>query len=194
MQPGGGARLSTGKCLRGSVFDPTAADDYVAIVENGSLAGGERALRLVKRNLDFVRPGGFAGRFNDGRRGLMPVANLHCDPHGLAKLSRRNQVYPASAERARIKLLVLANHDLPRVILDLNHVERRAGRHTETLALADREVVNSGVLPDHFAVCRYHFAANHFAGNLGWSIPLLAEVGFEKALVVAPGDEADFLR
>src|SRR6266404_9484097 len=194
MQPGGGARLSTGKCLRGRVFDPTAADDYVAIVENGSLAGGERALRLVKRNLDFVRPGGFPCRFNNGRRGLMPVANLHCDSHRLAQLGRRNQVYPASAERARIKLRVLANHDLPRVILDLNHVQRRAGRYTETLALADREVVNSGVLANHFAVCCYHLTANHFARNFRRTVALLAEIGFEKALIVAAGDEADFLR
>ena len=54
--------------------------------------------------------------------------------------------------------------------------------------------MNSGVLANHFAVCRYHLTANHFAGNFGRIIALLAEIGFEKALVVAAGDETNFLR
>ena len=76
-------RFGHGVLLHG-VFDPTTADDDVAIVENCGLARGDGALRLIKGNSNFVRPGGFTGRFNDGWRGLMLVADLHCDPHGLA--------------------------------------------------------------------------------------------------------------
>src|SRR5208282_381001 len=170
------------------IFDPTAADYDVAIVENGSLAGGERALRLVEGDSNLVRPCGFR-RFNDGRRGLMLVADLHCHPHGLAQLGGRNQIHSVSAESARVKLLVLADDHLPSVILDLNHIERRARGYTESLALADREVVNPGVLADHLAVGRDHLAA-----NVGRYIALLCKIGLEKALVVTAGDEADFLR
>src|SRR5271157_1512336 len=101
-RPGGDARHSTIKFLLRGVLDPTAADDDVTVVEDGGLAGGDGALRLVKGNSDFVRPGGF----NNGWCRLMLVADLHGDPHGLAQLGHRNQVHPASAESARVKLLV----------------------------------------------------------------------------------------
>src|SRR5450631_3705673 len=45
------------------------------------------------------------------------------------------------------------------------------------------------MLTDDLAVGRYHLA-----GDLNWGFALLGEVGFEKLLVVAAGNEADFLR
>jgi hypothetical protein len=52
--------------------------------------------------------------------------------------------------------------------------------------------VNAGVLADYLAV-----GGDHLAGNFACRrqpVSLLGEIGFEKALVVAAGDEADFLR
>ncbi len=78
---------------------------------------------------------------------------------------------------------------MPRVVLDLDHVERRTGGYAESLALADRKIVHAGVLANYLAV-----GGDHLAGNVGRRVALLTEIGFEKALVVAAGDEADFLR
>jgi hypothetical protein len=62
--------------LRGALY-PTTTYDNVPIVENGGLAWGERSLRLVKANSDFVRASGF----NRGRGWLMPVPYLHRNFH-----------------------------------------------------------------------------------------------------------------
>jgi hypothetical protein len=43
--------------LIAAVFNPTTADHDVSIIENGGLAGSNRALRHVKGNSDFIRPG-----------------------------------------------------------------------------------------------------------------------------------------
>src|ERR1022692_92848 len=129
----------------------------------------------------------------------MFVPDLYRNPHRLAQLGRRHQVHPARAEGARVKLLVFADYYLPGLVVDLNHVQRRTGGYAKSLALPDREVVNSGVLADHLAVGGNHFAGNHLARNLLSSnasrfISVLRKIGFEKALVVAAGDETDFLR
>src|SRR5208337_1874147 len=89
----------------------------------------------------------------------------------------------------RVKLVVFADHHLPRVVVDLNHIERRARGHAESLALADGEIVNPGVLSDNLAV-----SGDHLAGNISRRASLLVEIGFQKALVVAAGDETNFLR
>src|SRR5208282_3565890 len=91
--------------------------------------------------------------------------------------------------RARVKFVVLTDHYLPRLVVNLNYVERRTCGHTQSLALADGEVVNAGVLSDYLAV-----GGDHLSGNCGGLVSLLGEVGFEKTLVVATRDEAYFLR
>ncbi len=65
-----------------ALCDPAAADHNVAVVENRGLAGRDGALRLVEGGEDFV----FARALNDRWRGLVAMANLHRDAHGLAQI------------------------------------------------------------------------------------------------------------
>src|SRR5579864_8472544 len=86
-------------------------------------------------------------------------------------------------------MLVSADDDLLVGAADLDDVERRSGCNAESLALAYGEVVNAGMLADHFAVCGHQVAC-----SIRQALSLLGEVGVDKALVIASGDEADFLR
>ena len=97
------------------------------------------------------------------------------------------------AEGARIQLLVFAHYNLPGIILDLNDVQRRAGGYSKSLTLADGEVMNAGMLADDLAVAGDHLAGKCIAVASSGSASLLAEIGFEKTLVVATGDETDLL-
>src|SRR5271163_4016749 len=72
---------------------------------------------------------------------------------------------------------------------DLNHIERRAGGYAESLALANREIVNAVVRTDNFAIGCYQIA-----GGVGQRFTLIGEISVNEALVVAAGDETDFLR
>src|ERR1700678_2594218 len=93
------------------------------------------------------------------------------------------------SQGSRIKMLISADHHLLVRSVDLDHVERRTGRHAQSLALADREIVNAAVLADHFAVCSYQLTR-----SVGQSFALIGKIGIDKALIIAAWDEADFLR
>src|SRR5256885_6883631 len=86
-------------------------------------------------------------------------------------------------------MLGIPDDDLLVGTADLNDVEGRAGGDAESLALADGEVVNAGVLANDFAA-----GCDKFAGGRGQRLALLGQVGVDEALVVAAGDEANFLR
>src|ERR1700693_3794746 len=86
-------------------------------------------------------------------------------------------------------MLFPADDDLLVRAADLNHVERRARGHAQSLALAHGEVVNAAVLADDFAICR-----DEIAGSIRQRLALLGEISIDKPLVVTAGDETDFLR
>src|SRR5262252_4264218 len=86
-------------------------------------------------------------------------------------------------------MLVPAHHHLPVRTTDLDHVEGRARGHAESLALANGEIVDAAVLADDCAI-----GCNQFASGVGKSLSLLGEISVDKALVVAPGHEANLLR
>src|SRR5258708_37610889 len=86
-------------------------------------------------------------------------------------------------------MLIAADDHLLVGSVNLDHVERRSGRDAEALALADSEVVNAGVLADHFSV-----RGHKLAGRVGQSLATLGEGGINEALVIAAGDKADLLR
>src|SRR5450755_2780801 len=86
-------------------------------------------------------------------------------------------------------MLFSADDDLLVRAADLDHVERRAGGYAESLALADREIVNASVLTDDVAV-----GGDEVASGVRQGLALLGEVGVDEALVVATGDKANLLR
>src|SRR5262249_27406398 len=63
------------------------------------------------------------------------------------------------------------------------------GGHTESLALSDGKVMNASVLADDFAG-----SGDEFASRVGKRFTSLCEVSIKEALVVAAGNETDFLR
>ena len=58
---------------RSFAFDPAAAEDDVAVVENGGLAGGDGALWRVERDAR----GGGVERLDGGGGGLVLVADFY---------------------------------------------------------------------------------------------------------------------
>src|SRR5215470_1242316 len=86
-------------------------------------------------------------------------------------------------------MLLLSYHDLPRVTLDLQDVQRRSSGYTKPLALTDSEVVDTRMLADYAAIGR-----DQLAGGIGQRLALLGEVSIEKILVVAARDETYLLR
>ena len=90
---------------------------------------------------------------------------------------------------AGIQLFLVTYYDLARISLDLDHVERRARGHAQSLALAHGEVMNAAVLADDFAV-----GGNQFTRRVRQGLALLRQVCVEKLLVVPAGNETDFLR
>src|SRR6266567_3127280 len=165
-------------CLR----DPAAADRNVPIVENRGLAWRDGALRLVEGGEDFV----FADSLNRGPSGLVAMANLHAHAHRLAQIVHGDQVH---APGARIEMLFPADNHLLVRAADLDDVERRTRGDAKSLALAHSEVVNAAVLADDFSI-----RSDQIAGGVRQCLALLGKVGIDKALVVAAGDKANFLR
>ena len=93
------------------------------------------------------------------------------------------------AQRAGIELSPASDNHLAGISLDLDHVERRARGHAQSLALAHGEVVDAAMLAHDFAV-----GGDQFAGSVGQGLALLRQIGVEKLLVIAAGNKADFLR
>src|SRR5580704_4549229 len=106
----------------GRLRNPSAAYNYISIVKDRRLSGGDGALRLVERDQNFV----VSRLFDQGRSALMAMADFHSDSHGLAQLVHRDQIDPMCAQSAGVEFLLLTNHHLAGVSLDLDHVERRA--------------------------------------------------------------------
>src|ERR1700722_4839240 len=117
------------------------------------------------------------------------MANFYGDAHGLAEIVDCDEVHAARAQSTRVEIFFSADDDLLVRAADLNHVERRTGGHAESFALADGEVVNAVVLADDFAA-----GGDQLAGGVGQCFALFGEKSVDEALVIAAGDETDFLR
>src|SRR5215471_12998507 len=86
-------------------------------------------------------------------------------------------------------MLVTSHNHLLISATDLDDIERRPGGHSEPLALADREVVDAGMLADDLAAGR-----DQFAGGVRQRLALLSKISVNEPLVVAARDKADLLR
>ena len=193
-----------GGCSTADLDDPAAANYFVTVVEDGGLAGGYGALGVVEGGEDFLfqwsripgpqmrGTGGTLGRrdkgFEGGPGGVVAVADLDFYAHGGGEGGDADPVEAAGAESLGGEFGVGAYRDLVRVRVDGEDVERRGGADAEALALADGEVGDAVVMSDDFAV-----GSDEFAGGVRDGAALLFEVGSEELLVVAAGDEADFL-
>jgi hypothetical protein len=131
--------------------DPAAAYYFVSVVEDRGLAGGDGSLGVVEGGFYF----GLANHADGGRGWFVTVANLRPHSHFAAHFAFEpwdgNPVEVAGSEGLRRGFGVGAHGNAMARVIDLNHVERVGGRYTESLALADGEVVDAGVAADDFA-------------------------------------------
>ena len=93
------------------------------------------------------------------------------------------QFTPDARQRRAAEIVARSDHDLRRLGLDRQHVERLGRRQAQALALADREAMHAGVRAEHAAV-----VVDHRAGPRR-----LRRLALDERRVVAVGHEADLL-
>src|SRR5882724_10308893 len=132
----------------GTSADPATAEDDIAVIEDGGLAGGDGALRGVEGN---ARGSGIE-RFDGGRRGFMLVADFGEDAKRAGRLLTRNPIHTLNFARRFPKNLILTDDDAVLFRVNRENVDGLASGEAKALALADCKVVNSVVAPNYVAV------------------------------------------
>src|SRR5436309_435136 len=100
-------------------FDPAAAEDEVAVVEDRGLAGSDGALRRLELDL-----GRGAGERADARAGAgMTVADTDVALEDIARPVRGDPVHAAHGAAAREERLLGTDDDARRCRLDRDDVE-----------------------------------------------------------------------
>jgi len=122
--------------------DPAAAEDDVAVVEDGGLAGGDGALGRVEGD---ARSGGVQ-RLDGGRGGFVLMADFG---EGAKRTGRLIAGNPVQGLQFR-SLSFGGTSSSPTTTrffgcINRENVERLAGGKAEALALADSEIVNAVV-------------------------------------------------
>src|SRR6266852_5277203 len=138
---------------RGSA-DPAAAEDDVAVVENGGLAGGDGAWWSVESD---ARSGGVE-RLDGGGRGFVLVADFYEHAQGGGGRLAGNPVQAFDFADCLSEDIVFADDHAVLFRINQENVEGFAGSEAQALALADGEIVNAVVAADHFAILAYDFA------------------------------------
>src|SRR5215467_586084 len=131
--------------------DPAASENFHLIVENGGLAGGYGALRLIETDTCTTT----GKSFDPGDCRFMLVANFDEGTHGLRRFGDGNPVYVFDGKGACAQGSVVANNHTIGFLFDGDDVERLARREAEPLALADSEIVNAVVAAEDFAGFAY---------------------------------------
>src|ERR1700728_2455015 len=142
-------RSSTRQIVQTDSNDPAATHHDVSVIEDGGLPRSDGALWPIKRDENLI----FTSALNHGCRRLVAMANLYGDSHWLSKFLDRDQIHTSCAQGARVQMLIAANDHLLVSTADLDDAERRSGGDAESLALANGEIVNAGVLADHCSIC-----------------------------------------
>src|SRR6185369_5839478 len=99
---------------------PAAANDFVAVIEDGRLAGSDGALRLVERGDDFAGD----RRLKRSPGGLMAVTDLDFYAHGGGQLGNADPIELSRAQSRRGKFGVSANGDTVAGGINREHIER----------------------------------------------------------------------
>ncbi len=172
--------------------DPAAAEDFVAFIEDGGVAGGDGALGSVEgdaEELAGLGGGGVGGEeFEESGGGLVDVADFDLGACGAGDAGDGDPVDSVDGEGGDVERGLGADGDLAGGLVDVEDVEGVGGGDAEALALADGEVVDAGVLAEWGTG-----GGDEGAGGIGEGQALLFEVVCDELLVVAAGDEADFL-
>src|SRR6266850_5897683 len=117
----------------GRVRDDPAPDHDVAVVEDDRLARAGRPLRRIEHHL---RPVSLEGAH--GRRGrAVAVADLRLDPQRCPRWLARDEVHRLGHDAVAVEVPRLAHPDGVALGVEIDDVERAAGRETEASPLAD---------------------------------------------------------
>src|SRR5690242_17353200 len=131
-------------CVHSASADPTAAHNYILVVEHNRLPWRNRPLRLVECNDSSV-----ALHPNLRIRWLMAMANLDLHANGSIERFKRDPIHTMRVQCSRAQIIIASNNHLPLVAAQLDHVERRSSRYAKPLALTNSKVVDARVMTDH---------------------------------------------
>ena len=95
-----------------------AAEDDIAVVKDGGLAGGDGALRFVESNARR----GFTQRLNRGRGRIVPVANLDAGANGRFQHGKRDPIHIANFAYGGAQIAVIAHDHAIRRAVQFDHI------------------------------------------------------------------------
>jgi hypothetical protein len=134
---------------RNALYDPTASDYFVFLIEDGGLAGGDGSLGLVEEGVDGV----VVDAAERGHGWGVAMADLCADSDGFSfgEAWDGDPVEAVGEEVAGEEIFVGSYSDLVRVGVNGEDVERVSAGEAEALALADGEALNAFVVADDLA-------------------------------------------
>src|SRR5690348_17100261 len=163
--------------------DPSTAHDYISVVEHHSLPRRNRPLWLVEcyDSPTALHP-------NLRIRRLMAMANRGLHANGSIERFACNPVQPMSMKNSGTQMIVVPNNHLPLVSAQFDHIQRRSSSDSESLALANGEVVNARMMTDNLA-----HSSHQLARRIRQLLALLIEIRVDESLVIATWDKANLL-
>src|ERR1700730_14580426 len=124
--------------------DPSAAENAIAVVENGSLSRGNGALRRVENHAYTGR----IERFQACVGRDMLVADLNQGVNGPAEIFERDPVYALDFASGGAQGFIIAHHDPLGLVINGDNVEWLARGESQAFALTDGELMYATVPAD----------------------------------------------
>src|SRR3989442_8121509 len=171
------------QCFYYSLY-PSASYEHIAVVEDRCLARTDRRLRLIEFDSDAI------GFERDYRRRcfVRSIAYSHVRSHRLVGIIDRHPVYAARRQRFSIQLASLPDDELVAGHVNLQHVQRLTGSHSDAAALTNGIAMQTRVLADDPSVRRRDLASAdsqvaHLVPPVILNKPSIVAVGHETYLL-----------
>jgi hypothetical protein len=139
-----------------SLAEPPAAQDSIAIIKHRALPRSDSTLRRIKGHANSRG----IKRLNRGTRGSVLVADFHGSAKRRARAVERDPIYLLDFACRGAQRLIVAHDDAIILAVDSQHVKRLARRESQSLALADREIMDAIVTANDRAFFSYDVAAS----------------------------------
>src|SRR5579863_4297480 len=131
----------------GGAFDPAAAQNARAFVDDASLSGRHAERRLVEHHLRTVR---IVERKRAADRRLRRT-EFHGDATQVLTLTASEPIHIAQGDAPLPKRRARTHDDAPRIRLEAQHIKGLRAGDADSLALSDREVNDAPMPTEHLA-------------------------------------------
>src|SRR6266568_4159283 len=169
-----------------SLHDPSAADNFIAAIEDRRLARRDRALWLVK----FYAGAIICERHNRRGRCRVTIADTDFCAHRLSRIVERDPIDTSRGESVAQQFIVVADDYTILLRIDPENIKRPWLRDTNSAALADRVAMNARVRTNNLSAGRDDFAGARQSFGLLFSL----QISIDEAGVVAIRNETNLLR